>query len=148
MNVTSCRKYDIHLPKMINKHIGIVGIKTNYSTKETGFLGVFLFFLKGGAHAHVAPPPPWLRPCISHIGGRSMPLQLPSMSCHMCVIHTLLDDVTHQSYPHSRLLVELMTHIQCESKPIANNGENLLPIVTNGYNFLSKLTFYNICYQW
>ena len=30
----------------------------------------------------------------------------------------LLDDVTHQSYPHPRLLVELMTHIQCESKPI------------------------------
>ena len=42
---------------MINKHIGIVGIKTNYSTKETGF------FLKGGAHAHVAPP--WLRPCVA-----------------------------------------------------------------------------------
>ena len=75
------------------------------------------------------------------------------MSCQMYVIYTrhilnLLDDVTHQSYPHSRLLVELMTHIQCESKPIANNEENLLPIVTNGYNFLSKLTFCNICYQW
>ena len=49
----------------------------------------------------------------------------------------LLDDDTHQS----RLLVELMTHMQCESKPIANKRESLLPIVTNGYNFLSKLTF-------
>ena len=32
----------------------IVGVKTNYSTKEV----VFGFFFKGGAHAPVAPPPP------------------------------------------------------------------------------------------
>ena len=33
----------------------IVGVKTNYSTKESFFV---LIFLKGGAHAPVAPPPP------------------------------------------------------------------------------------------
>ena len=86
-----------------------------------------------------------LSPIIIGNGNKSSPK--PCMSCIPAILN-LLDDVTHQSYLHSRLLVELMTHIQCESKPIANNGENLLPIVTNGYNFLSKLTFYNICYQW
>ena len=41
-----------HLDKMRYKHIGIriFGVKTNYSTKD--------FFLVGGAHAPVAPPPP------------------------------------------------------------------------------------------
>ena len=36
---------------MINKHI--VGVKTNYSTKEIGW---GFLFEKGGAHAPVAPP--------------------------------------------------------------------------------------------
>ena len=37
----------------------IVGVKTNYSTKEIVCLFLFVaFFKKGGAHAPVAPPPP------------------------------------------------------------------------------------------
>ena len=45
-----------HLDKMINMNIlafRIVGVKTNYSTKEIRF---FVCFFKGGAHATVAPP--------------------------------------------------------------------------------------------
>ena len=41
---------------MINMNIlafRIVGVKTNYSTKEIRF---FVCFFKGGAHATVAPP--------------------------------------------------------------------------------------------
>ena len=55
------------------------------------------------------------------IGNGNKSSSNPCMSSIHAILN-LLDDVTHQSYLHSRLLVELMTHSQCERKPIVNQS--------------------------